>query len=163
MVEKHRDTPTMSTTPTIITPGAASGVYIDPQGLDRIDNIELAACLSTLGFGLLDCTRIKGDGIDSASPHGRVTWKFTPTSADGQYNLAQVQAAWHNDTWLSDPDNHDPLAFVISAFRNRSRLMDYIFQGRTLVAVKHGSRWALIPDDCSARVEILAKRHLLGR
>lgn len=51
----------------------------------------------------------------------------------------------------------------ISAFRNRSRLMDYIFQGRTLVAVKHGSRWALVPEDCSARVEILAKRHLLGR
>jgi hypothetical protein len=31
-----------------------------------------------------------------------------------------------------------------------------------MVAVKHGNRWALIPDDCSARVEILAKRHLLG-
>lgn len=41
--------------------------------------------------------------------------------------------------------------------------MDYLFQGRTLVAVKHGSRWALVPEDCSARVEILAKRHLLGR
>ena len=61
------------------------------------------------------------------------------------------------------PTTTPPLAFVISAFRNRSRLLDYIFQGRTLVAVKHGSRWALVPEDCSARVEILAKRHLLGR
>lgn len=152
----------MSTSPSIITPGAASGVFIDPCGLDRIDNIELAACLSTLGFGLLDCTRLKGDGVESSTPHGRVTWKFTPVSADGKYTLSQVQAAWHNDAWLSAPNNTDPLAYIISAFRNRCRLMDYIFQGRTMVAVKHGNRWALIPDDCSARVEILAKRHLLG-
>ena len=41
--------------------------------------------------------------------------------------------------------------------------MDYIFQGRTMVAIKRGNRWALIPEDCSARVEILAKRHLTGR
>lgn len=144
------------------TLAAQSGVFIDPLGLDRIDNIELAACLATLGFGLLDCTRLKGDGIDDRTPHGRVLWKFTPTSADGKYTLPQVQAAWRNDAWLSDPTNTDPLAFIISAFRNRQRLMDYIFQGRTMVAVKRGNRWALIPEDCSARVEILAKRHLLG-
>jgi hypothetical protein len=153
----------MNSSPIINTPGASNGVFIDPRGLDRIDNIELAACLCTLGFGLLDCTRLKGDGIDAASPYGRVTWKFTPCSADGKYTLAQVQAAWHNDAWLSDPQNADPLAYVISAFRNRQRLLDYIFQGRTLVAVKHGNRWALVPEDCTARVEVLAKRHLLGR
>lgn len=147
----------------IPSPGAADGVLLNPCGLDRIDNIELAACLSTLGFGLLDCTRLKGDGIDARTPQGRVTWRFTPTSADGKYTLAQVLAAWKNDAWLSDPTNKDPLAFIISAFRNRQRLMDYIFQGRTMVAIKCGNRWALIPEDCTARVEILAKRHLVGK
>lgn len=32
-----------------------------------------------------------------------------------------------------------------------------------MVAVKRGDRWALVPEDSSARVEILAKRHLMGR
>ncbi|MBQ9096120.1 MAG: hypothetical protein IJY53_07275 [Akkermansia sp.] len=64
--------------------------------------------------------------------------------------------------WLSAPTNMAPLCFVIFGFRNRQRLMDYIFQGRTMVAVKRGNRWALIPEDCSSRVEILAKRPLLG-
>lgn len=41
--------------------------------------------------------------------------------------------------------------------------MDYIFQGRAMVAIKRGNRRALVPEDCSSRVEILAKRHLLGR
>lgn len=152
----------MSEKTLIPPPGASTGVFIDPCGLDRIDNIELAACLSTLGFGLLDCTRLKGDGIDDRTPQGRVTWRFTPTSADGKYSLSQVLAAWRNDAWLSDPTNMDPLAFIISAFRNRQRLMDYIFQGRAMVAIKRGNRWALVPEDCSSRVEILAKRHLLG-
>ena len=46
---------------------------------------------------------------------------------------------------------------------NACRRMDYIFQGRAMVAIKRGNRWALVPEDCSSRVEILAKRHLLGR
>lgn len=61
------------------------------------------------------------------------------------------------------PTHAAPLTFIISAFRNRQRLMDYIFQGRAMVAIKRGNRRALVPEDCSARVEILAKRHLLGR
>ncbi|MBE6417009.1 MAG: hypothetical protein E7033_00925 [Akkermansiaceae bacterium] len=92
-----------------------------------------------------------------------MSWKLSPASADGKYTLAQVLAAWKNDAWHSDPTNMDPLVFIISAFRNRQRLMDYIFQGRTMVAIKRGNRWALVPEDCSARVEILAKRHLLGK
>lgn len=151
-----------STAATLRTPGAAGGVFLDPCGLDRIDNLELASCLSTLGFGLLDCTRLRGAESDHLHPQGRVTWKFTPTSADGRYTLPQVLSAWKNDAWLSDPHNTDPLAYIICAFRNRQRLMDYIFQGRTMVAVQSGNRWALIPEDCSARVEILAKRHLRG-
>lgn len=147
----------------IMLPGASAGVYIDPMGLDRVDNIELAACLSTLGFGLLDCTRLKGDGIDERTPQGRVTWKFTHVSEDGKYTLGQVLAAWKNEAWLSDPQNADPLAFIIAAFKNRQRLMDFVFQGRVMVAIKRGNRWALVPEDCSARVEIMAKRHLLGR
>ena len=147
----------------IASPGGTDGVLINPCGLDRLDNIELAACLATLGFGLLDCTRLKGDGIDDRTPQGRVTWRFTPASADGKYTLAQVLSAWRNDVWLSDPANKDPLAFIISAFRNRQRLMDYIFQGRAMVAIKRGNRWALVPEDCTARVEVLAKRHLMGR
>lgn len=147
----------------IVLPGASAGVFIDPLGLDRVDNIELAACLSTLGFALLDCTRLKGDGFDDRTPQGRVTWKFAHVSADGKYTLERVLAAWKNEAWLSDPQNVDPLAFIIAAFRNRQRLMDYVFQGRAMVALKRGNRWALVPEDCSARVEVMAKRHLLGR
>ena len=156
---RDRDTTTAADMRTL---GAAGGVFIDPCGLDRVDNMELAACLSTLGFGLLDCTRLKGSESDNLNPQGRVTWKFTPTSADGRYTLQQVLVAWRNEAWLSDPNNADPLAYIIAAFRNRQRLMDYIFRGRTMVAVQSGRRWALIPEDCSARVEILAKRHLRG-
>ncbi|MBR2126930.1 MAG: hypothetical protein IJ943_09385 [Akkermansia sp.] len=156
---RTRDT---STAAALHSLGAAGGVFIDPCGLDRVDNMELAACLSTLGFGLLDCTRLKGSESDNLNPQGRVTWKFTPTSADGRYTLQQVLVAWRNEAWLSDPNNADPLAYIIAAFRNRQRLMDYIFRGRTMVAVQSGRRWALIPEDCSARVEILAKRHLRG-
>lgn len=156
---RTRDT---STAAALLPPGAAGGVFIDPCGLDRVDNMELAACLSTLGFGLLDCTRLKGSESDNLNPQGRVTWKFTPTSADGRYTLQQVLVAWRNEAWLSDPNNADPLAYIIAAFRNRQRLMDYIFRGRTMVAVQSGRRWALIPEDCSARVEIIAKRHLRG-
>lgn len=143
--------------------GSDTGIMLDPFGLDRVDNIELAACLATLGFGLLDCVRLKGDGIDERTPQGRVIWRFTQRSEDGVYSLGQVLAAWKNDAWLSDPANKDPLAFIISAFRNRQRLMDYVFQGRAMVAIRKGNRWALVPEDCTARVEVLAKRHLLGR
>ena len=36
-------------------------------------------------------------------------------------------------------------------------------QGHAMMDISNGNRWALIPEDCSARVEGLAKRHLLGR
>ena len=61
------------------------------------------------------------------------------------------------------PTHAAPLAYIIAAFRNRQRHLDWIKQGRAMVAIKNGNRWALVPEDCSARVEFLAKRHLLGR
>lgn len=137
------------------------GVLLNPLGLGRINNTELAACLTTLGFSILDCTRLTGDSVDARSqPEGVVSWRFTPTSADGKYQLDYVLARWNDLAWLTDPSTTDPLAFIITSFHNLRRLKDYIFQGRTMVAVKNGNRWALIPNDCSARVEVLAGRHL---
>lgn len=153
----------MEKTGKIIVPESESGILFGANtGLDRVDNLELAACLSTLGFTLLDITRLAGDCCDSRHPQGIVTWRFSHASEDGTYTLGQVLAAWNNDSWLTDPQNHDPLAHIIVAFRNRQRLLDYIHQGRQMVAIKRGRRWALVPEDCSARVEVLAKRHLRG-
>lgn len=145
------------------TPAAQSGVLIGVNMVDRTNNIELAACLSTLGFKLMDMTRLVGSELDSRHPDGIVTWRFAPVSEDGKYTINEVMAAWNNDAWLTDPANEHPLAYIIAAFRNRQRHLDWIKQGRAMVAIKNGNRWALIPEDCSARVEILARRHLTGR
>lgn len=142
---------------------ASSGVLIGVNMVDRTNNIELAACLSTLGFKLIDMTRLVGDAVDSRHADGVVTWRFAPVSDDGKYTINEVMAAWNNDAWLTDPQNEHPLAYIVCAFRNRQRHLDWIKQGRAMVAVKSGQRWALVPEDCSARVEVLAKRFLSGR
>ncbi len=142
---------------------ASGGVLVGVNMVDRTQSVEQAACLSTLGFKLLDMTRLVGNATDSRHPDGIVTWRFAPMSEDGKYTINQVLAAWNNDAWLTDPTNESPLAFIIAAFRNRQRHLDWIKQGRAMVAIKNGNRWVLIPEDCSARVEILAKRHLIGR
>lgn len=147
----------------ILNAAATGGVLIGVNMVDRTNNIELAACLSTLGFKLLDMTRLVGDAVDARHADGIVTWRFSPVSADGKYTINEVMAVWNNDAWLTDPTNEHPLAYIIAAFRNRQRHLDWIKQGRAMVAIKNGNRWALVPEDCSARVEILAKRHLLGR
>lgn len=146
----------------VLKAAAGSGVLIGVNMVDRTQNIELAACLSTLGFRLIDMTRLVGDGLGQQAD-GVVTWRFAPESDDGKYTINEVMAAWNNDAWLTDPNNEHPLAYIICAFRNRQRHLDWIKQGRAMVAVKSGQRWALIPEDCSARVEVMAKRFLSGR
>jgi hypothetical protein len=146
----------------VLKAAANSGVLIGVNMVDRTQNIELAACLSTLGFKLIDMTRLVGDGLGQQAD-GVVTWRFAPVSDDGKYTINEVMAAWNNDAWLTDPNNEHPLAYIICAFRNRQRHLDWIKQGRAMVAVKSGQRWALIPEDCSARVEVMAKRFLSGR
>ncbi len=148
----------------IMTAAASQcGVLIGVNMVDRTQSIEQAACLSTLGFKLPDMTRLVGDTVDARHAEGIVTWRFSPVSEDGKYTINEVLAAWNNDAWLTDPTNEHPLAYIICAFRNRQRHLDWIKQGRAMVAIKNGNRWALVPEDCSSRVEILAKRHLLGR
>lgn len=140
-----------------------SGVLIGVNMVDRTNNIELAACLSTLGFRLIDMTRLVGSEIDSRHPDGVVTWRFAPVSDDGKHKIQDIMAAWNNEAWLNDPDNNHPVAYIIAAFKNRQRHLDWIKQGRAMVAIKSGNRWALVPEDCTARVEVLAKRFLTGK
>lgn len=147
----------------ILNAAATGGVLISVNMVDRTNNIELAACLSTLGFKLLDMTRLVGDAVDARHADGIVTWRFAPVSADGKYTINEVMAAWNNDAWLTDPTNEHPLAYIIAAFRNRQRHLDWIKQGRAMVAIKNGNRWALVPEDCSTRVEMMAKKFLTGR
>ncbi len=146
------------------TAASPGGVIVSPRDADLIGNTELAACLVTLGFAVLGHTRLTGDAVDSRRhPDGQVAWSFAPISDDGKYQLHEVLARWKDKAWLCDPTNNDPLAYIICAFHNRRRLTDYVKQGRIMVALRQGRRWALIPDDCSARVEVLASRHLKGQ
>ncbi len=145
-------------------PLTSSGVIVHPRDADLISNTELAACLCTLGFAVLGCTRLTGDAVDARRhPQGQVAWTFAPVSDDGRYRLGYVLARWRDEAWLTDPTNADPLAYIICAFTNRRRLLDYVHQGTAMVAINQGRRWALIPEDCSARVETLATRHLKGQ
>ena len=61
---------------------AQSGVLVGVNMVDRTNNIELAACLSTLGFKLMDMTRLVGSEMDARHPDGIVTWRFSPVSQD---------------------------------------------------------------------------------
>ncbi len=116
-----------------------------PEDFGSVNNTEKAACLITLGFPLLSNTagfqRVIGEGI--AAPGGAVTWYFANKSRDGRYHIKQVLERWDDFEWLQDPNNDDPLAYIITAFQNRRRLIDEIKKKEVMVLVRQGRRYAL--------------------
>ena len=141
----------------------ASGALLTPESVYSTTSTELAACLVTLGFELLDggAYRLIGDGI--AAPGGAVTWKFSSRSRDGRYELAQILARWDDADWLSRPDNTDPLAYIICANHNRRRLIDQVEKSCPLAVIQQGSRHALIRKDADHRLRGLVEQFLAGR
>jgi hypothetical protein len=132
---------------------------------ENTNDLELAACLTTLGFECLGMQRIKSADLSATSSHpeGVCYWKFATTSEDGRYTLQQVLMAWKNDAWLTDPATTDPLAHIIVAFRNRQRLLDWAKQARAMVAIKAGQRWAFVPEGAPASHLTRAKNFLRGQ
>lgn len=124
-----------------------SSVILKPEDFDSVTNTELAACLITLGFPLdgQGFSRVIGDGI--SAPGGSVTWRFQKRSRDGKYELGYVLAKWNDFAWLQS-NTDDPLAYIITAFHNRRRLIDQVKQGCTLALVRQGMRYALFPKNC---------------
>lgn len=131
------------------------GVILTPENFESTRNTELAACLITLGFPLLNDTpgfsRVIGEGI--SAPGGAVTWWFGKCSRDGKYTMAEVLARWEDWKWLNDPNNLDPLAYIITGFHNRRRLIDEVKQQAAMVLVRSGSRYALFSKN-SGRGEL---------
>lgn len=131
------------------------GVILTPENFESTRNTELAACLITLGFPLLHDTpgfsRVIGEGI--SAPGGAVTWWFGKCSRDGKYTMAEVLARWEDWDWLNDPNNLDPLAYIITGFHNRRRLIDEVKQKAAMVLVRSGSRYALFSKN-SGRGEL---------
>lgn len=127
------------------------GVILTPEDFESTRNTELAACLITLGFPLLNDTpgfsRVIGEGI--AGPGGAVTWWFGKRSRDGKYTMDQVLARWEDWNWLNDPNNQDPLAYIITGFHNKRRLVDEIKKQDVMVLVRTGSRYALFSKNSS--------------
>lgn len=138
---------------------SSAGVYV-PEEVGGVRQTELAAVLVTLGFDLLGMHRLQGDGVKAS--HGVVSWKFSAMSRDGKYELGYVLARWKDWAWLTSSETTDPLAFIITAFHNRRRLMDQVMQQCALVAIQHGPRWALCRKDASESVEAAVMRHLKG-
>ena len=127
------------------------GAILTPEDFDSTRNTELTACLITLGFPLLNNTpgfsRVIGDGI--AGPGGAVTWWFGKRSRDGKYTMGEVLARWEDWNWLNDPNNLDPLAYIITGFHNKRRLVDEVKKREVMVLVQSGARHALFSKNCS--------------
>lgn len=130
-----------------------------PEDMDSVTNTELAACLVTLGFELIAAHRLTGYGIDSSA--GRVSWRFAVVSQDGKYQLADVMRRWEDKAWLTDPQNTDPLAYVICAFHNRRKLIDQVKQGAELSVIDYGARRVLISTAASREQIRRAEKFLL--
>lgn len=140
----------------------AGGSILTPDDFESTRNTELAACLITLGFPLLNDTpgfaRVIGDGI--AGPGGAVTWWFGKRSADGRYSLGEVMARWEDWGWLNDVNNMDPLAYIITAFHNKRRLVDEVKKREVMVLVRSGRRCALFSKNSSRRTVERIERFL---
>lgn len=132
---------------------------------EKTNDLELAACLCTLGFECLGMQRLKSADLSAAAEHpdGVCYWQFSTVSEDGKYTLQQVLMAWKNDAWLTDPATTDPLAHIIVAFRNRQRLLDWCKQSKAMVAIKAGARWAFVPEGAPATHVTRAKAFLRGQ
>lgn len=146
-----------------LTVRGGSGVTVNPAAYGGVNNTELAAALVTLGFAVLDMTRLRGDGIDRRHDGGVVAWRFSETSADGRYSLAYVLQRWNDRAWLSDPTNDEPLAHIIAAFHNRRRLLDTIKQGVAMVSIKQGRRFALVPERLTEHQGARVGDHFAGK
>lgn len=146
-----------------LTVRGGSGVTVNPAAYGGVNNTELAAALVTLGFTVLDMTRLRGDGVDARHAGGVVAWRFSETSADGRYTLGQVLQRWNDKLWLNDPTNDDPLAHIIAAFHNRRRLLDTIKQGVAMVAISQGKRFALVPERLDEHLSARVGDHFAGR
>ena len=57
--------------------------------------------------------------------------------------MDQVLARWEDWNWLNDPNNLDPLAYIITGFHNKRRLVDEVKKQEVMVLVRTGSRYAL--------------------
>lgn len=137
--------------------GDQNGLLLHPSF--PVDDLDFAACLAALGFKLRSYVRIKGDGVDDRRyPGGRLSWDFEPFSQDGRYTISSVIRAWRDDDWLIRSD--DPLAYVVSAFRNRRDMAQAVSEDAALVSIRQGRRWACIREDCTAAAEARAIRHL---
>lgn len=140
----------------------AGGAILTPDDFESTRNTELAACLITLGFPLLNDTpgfaRVIGDGI--AGPGGAVTWWFGKRSADGRYSLGEVMARWEDWGWLNDVNNMEPLAYIITAFHNKRRLVDEVKKREVMVLVRSGRRCALFSKNSSRRTVERIERFL---
>ena len=88
-----------------------------------------------------------GEGI--AGPGGAVTWWFGKRSRDGKYTMGEVLARWEDWDWLNDPNNLDPLAYIITGFHNKRRLVDEVKKREVMVLVQSGARHALFSKNCS--------------
>ncbi len=128
---------------------------------DKTNDLEIASALVTLGFTCRGMQRYKSTDLPGAAEV--CYWQFDTVSEDGLYTLEQVLAAWKNDAWLQDPQNDDPLAAIIVAFRNRHRLLDWVKQAAPMVAIKNGNRWAFVPQDAPTGHLNRAKDFLQGR
>lgn len=136
--------------------------YLQPESLYETNNTELAACLATLGFELLDGggMHLVGDGI--SAPGGVVTWRFSSRSADGKYTLPYVLTRWTDVAWLNDPTNDDPLAYIITAFHNKRRLLDQVKQSVPIAIARQGKRFAFYRTDASLAHQDSVARFLAG-
>lgn len=63
--------------------------------------------------------------------------------------MDQVLARWEDWNWLNDPNNLDPLAYIITGFHNKRRLVDEVKKQEVMVLVRTGSRYALFSKNSS--------------
>lgn len=106
------------------------------------DHIGVPLLNNTPGF-----SRVIGEGI--AGPGGAVTWWFGKRSRDGKYTMGEVLSRWEDWNWLNDPNNLDPLAYIITGFHNKRRLVDEVKKREVMVLVQSGARHALFSKNCS--------------
>ncbi|MBE6418970.1 MAG: hypothetical protein E7031_02445 [Akkermansiaceae bacterium] len=110
-------------------------------------NTAMVAGMVTLGF-----TPYNVAAPDlSAVSHGRLmrTWYLPATSADGQWQRAQVMALWNDVAWCARPDNDSPVAAMSDCMWN----LKYI-------RAQNGGKTAFICADAAQSVWDKAEKFL---
>ena len=120
-------------------------------------NTSLAAALTAVGIPLAKkpFVRVVGDNTRGE----RLVWFFEPQSADGQYQTAELIAAWNDDGWHQANPEH-PFAYIKCALRNRERLVDKVKRDVPLACVRQRGKIAFIPLNASPRTQDLFLRYL---